>query len=115
MSEETKGTVGPRPKIVCLCGSTKFKKEFESVNRDFTINGHIVLSVGVFGHAEGVELAEEMKRRLDGLHLRKIDMSDFVYVINPSNYVGESTRREIAYAESIGKEVKYYCYYGRVW
>ena len=34
-------------------------------------------------------------------------MADEVYVVDPGGYVGESTRREIAYAESLGKPVRY--------
>jgi len=105
---ESKSTL----KVICLCGSTRFKREFEEVNRDLTINGFIVLSVGVFGHVGGVELSKKVKRQLDELHLRKIDMADAVYIINPGNYIGESTRREIAYAEATGKPVKFFCYGG---
>ena len=34
-------------------------------------------------------------------------MADEVYIVDPGGYVGESTRREIAYAESLGKPVRY--------
>lgn len=44
---------------------------------------------------------------LGELHPRRIDLADEVRVVNPGGYVGEATRREIAYAESLGKRVSY--------
>jgi hypothetical protein len=108
-------TRADRPTIVCLCGSTKFRDEFEQANYELTMAGAIVLSVGFYWnsprHGEGVGLPDdpaeraETKRRLDELHLRKIDLADLVVVVNPGGYVGESTAREVAYARSHGKRV----------
>lgn len=91
--------------IITLCGSTRFKEEFEKVNADLTLRGFVVLSCGVFGHTDGVELTEEKKKELDKLHLRKIAMSHAIYVINKDGYIGESTKREIAYANKLGKPI----------
>lgn len=84
------------PRIVVLCGSTGFRKEFADENRRLTLEGRIVLSVGFFRGDH--EISEEEKERLDGLHLRKIDMANEVRIINPAKYIGESTEREIEYA-----------------
>lgn len=94
-----------RPKIVCLCGSTKFKQQFIEANFVFTMAGDIVLTVGWFSHADGVIYtpSEAEKTKLDELHLRKIEMADEIYVINVGGYVGESTAREIRHAASLGK------------
>jgi hypothetical protein len=96
-----------RPPIVCLCGSTRFRAEFDAVNRLFTGAGRIVLAPGVFGHAEGVTIPASDKAALDALHLAKIDLADAVFVVNPGGYVGDSTRAEIAYATRLGKRVGY--------
>ncbi|AYF29281.1 hypothetical protein CSH63_17780 [Micromonospora tulbaghiae] len=101
---------GHRPTITVLCGSTRFKAEFEDANRFLTYAGNIVLAPGVFGHADGIDLTDDRKARLDELHLRKIDLADEVLVINPGGYIGESTRAEIAYAEKAGKRVSYVDY-----
>jgi dienelactone hydrolase len=98
--------VEPFPFVVCLCGSTRFKEEFEAVNKTLTEQGYIVLTVGSFGH-HGTPLDEKLKERLDGLHMNKIAISDFVYIINKDGYVGESTKREIAYAASLNKTIQY--------
>jgi hypothetical protein len=98
-----------RPTIVCLCGSTRFKREFIDANFQQTMAGRIVLSVGWFSHADShiYRPTEDEKRRVDELHLRKIDLADEVLVINPGGYIGESTAREIAYARAIGKPVRF--------
>lgn len=96
------------PHVICLCGASKFKSEFLSASRAFTIAGHVVVMPGVFGDADGGYLDTETKRKLDELHRKKIDMADVVYVINPNGYIGEATKREIEYAESLGKTIRYY-------
>ena len=100
-----------RPKIICLCGSTRFMDAFFDAGWKFTLEGKIVLSVGVWrtgptDHA-GEWLGREVKDALDELHLRKIDLADEVFVLNVGGYVGDSTRREIKYAELAGKPVSY--------
>jgi len=90
-------------KIITLCGSTRFKEEFELANKKWTADGYIVLSVGVFGHMlsedeKKVLFSEERKKDLDKLHLDKIDMSDAIYVVTRDGYIGESTQNEIDYA-----------------
>lgn len=95
------------PRIVVLCGSTKFRDEFAVATRKLTLEGAVVLSVGFFGHGGDGEPTPEQKAKLDDLHLRKIDLADSVFVINVDGYVGESTRNEISYARSIEKPVAY--------
>lgn len=92
--------------VITLCGSTRFKFLFERINRKLTLEGHVVLSVGVFGHAGDV-ITDEQKIMLDDIHKRKIDMSDAIYVINANGYIGKSTLSEIAYAIEHNKQVIY--------
>ncbi len=144
---------GERPRIVCLCGLTRFYDAFQRANYDETMAGRIVLSVGFYPHSANQAHGETVgippdefdavKARLDVLHLRKIDLADEVLVLNCRQpwcdhcgrftsalylegqnayaewcskcglfvdwrpYVGDSTRREIAYAQSLGKPVRY--------
>lgn len=99
-----------RPTIVCLCGSTRFKQQFIDANFRETMTGKIVLSVGWFSHADAEVYAptEKEKAALDELHMRKIDLADEVLILNVGGYMGESTRRELAYAESLGKPVRWW-------
>ncbi|MBO5018925.1 MAG: hypothetical protein J6C56_08720 [Alistipes sp.] len=95
-------------KVVTLCGSTKFKEQFIETQKRLTLEGHIVISVGLFGHSGDTEVwTEGTKAMLDDLHLRKIDMADEIFVINVGGYIGESTRREIDYATSKGMNIRY--------
>lgn len=96
-----------RPRIVCLCGSTKFRNAFAVANRSETIAGRIVLLVGFFGHSGDTLPSAEDKEMLDELHKRKIDLADEVLVLNVGGYIGASTRSEIDYAVAHGKPVRY--------
>ena len=93
--------------IVTLCGSTKFKDEFMEEQKRLTLEGNIVISVGVFGHSDGDVLTIDVKDILDDIHKSKIDLSDEIFVINVGGYIGTSTKSEIEYAKSTGKMVKY--------
>ena len=92
--------------VITLCGSTRFKEDFERVNRELTLKGFVVISVGCFGHS-GDTFTEEDKIMLDEIHKQKIDMADAIYVINRDNYIGESTRSEIEYAKQHDKAIMY--------
>lgn len=94
-------------KRITLCGSTKFKKEFEAINKQLSLEGNVVYSVAFFGHADNAPLTDEQKTVLDVVHYKKIDNSDGIFVIDVDGYIGESTRNEIEYATSTGKFVKY--------
>ena len=102
-------------KVTTLCGSTRFKDEFMKAQKDLTLNGNIVISVGLFGHSGDNEVWENMdegtltktKEMLDDMHKRKIDMADEIFVINVNGYIGSSTKSEIEYAIKTGKKVNY--------
>ena len=100
--------IGKRMKVITLCGSTRFKEQFLEQQKRLTLEGNVVISVGLFGHSGDEEVWEPgTKEMLDKMHLQKIDMADEIFVINVGGYIGESTRREIAHAEQTGKPVRY--------
>jgi hypothetical protein len=95
-------------KIITLCGSTKFKDEFIAEQKRLTLEGNIVISVGLFGHSGDEDVwLEKTKMMLDDMHKRKIDLADEIFVINPGGYIGASTRSEIDYALKTNKPVRY--------
>lgn len=95
-------------KVVTLCGSTKFKDDFIREQKRLTLEGNIVISVGLFGHSGDDEVwTENTKEMLDDMHKRKIDMADGIFVINKGGYIGLSTKSEIEYAIKTGKTVEY--------
>lgn len=95
------------PPIVCICGSTRFREAWESAIASLERQGKIVLAVGSFPNAAGIELPVEEKLRYDVLHRRKIDMADEILVLNVGGYIGESTRGEISYAIQRGKPINW--------
>lgn len=124
------------PKVVTLCGSTRFGEAFREAMRSETLAGNIVLSVGLLGHAEGIDMGGPVKKMLDELHFRKIEMCDEILVLDCDQpwcpacemhclppidgrtrccdvicqhrpYIGRSTRNEIAHARKRGKVIRY--------
>jgi hypothetical protein len=106
-----------KPKVITLCGSSRFPDAFHIANAHLSMLGHVVISLGLYGHADKPEGARFLtsdgneqtaeKRNLDQLHYRKIDISDGIFVINVGGYVGLSTRREIEYARGLGKSIEW--------
>lgn len=106
-----------KPRTYTLCGSTRFPDAFALANMHLSRLGHIVIGLGMMGHADeprgarwltaGGDESTAVKQQLDQLHFRKIDASDAIFVVNVGGYVGSSTKREIAYAREHGKDVEW--------
>ena len=106
-----------RPVIVCLCGSTRFWRDFQEASLRETLAGRIVLSIGAARCADGDDKSfggyvpadeyDAVKERLDQLHCHKIDLADEVLVLNRDGYVGDSTRREVLHAAKRGKPIRW--------
>jgi len=108
-----------KPKIICICGSTRFADLHAIARWEFEKDGKSICLMinylpqsyakeqGWDGNDHFGEIAG-LKDILDELHFRKIDLADEVFIINYKGYIGESTRNEIEYAESLGKPIKYY-------
>lgn len=91
--------------IITLCGSMKFIKEFRKLEVILTRKDSLILSP-VFG--EGVEISKEDAELFGKHHFRKIDLSDGIFVVDVGGYIGKSTKKEIEYAKSNNKKVRYY-------
>ena len=95
-------------KVITLCGSTKFKEQYLEAQKRLTLEGNIVISIGLFGHSGDDEVwTEGTKAMLDDMHKHKVDIADEIFVIKVGGYIGESTRNEIAYIKSHGIAVRY--------
>lgn len=102
-----------KPTIVCLCGSTRFWEHFRDMGLQLTMEGKIVLSIGIAA-PDSIVLANPetpegiaQKEMLDELHKRKIDLADEIFVLNVGGYVGKSTKSEIAYAKQHNKRINW--------
>ncbi len=94
-----------QPHIITLVGSSLFSQDFIRVAKELSVKGNIVLSKEIFHHCQSVE-GFDPDAYLE-LHLRKIDISDEVFVINKDGYIGEGTRTCIKYALSLGKQITF--------
>ncbi|MFB7048616.1 hypothetical protein ACFCX7_20970 [Streptomyces microflavus] len=98
------------PRIVVICGSTRFMPEMNEADLRETEAGRIVVKPGCdpkspHGFRSGPVEAEALKARLDDLHRAKIRLADEVLVVG--DYIGDSTRAEIAYARSLARPVRF--------
>lgn len=101
-----------QPQLICLCGSSRFVDTMAVLAWNFEKDGAITMGLHLLPswytdqtdhQAEHEGVADQMNE----LHLRKIDMCDFVFVVNVDGYIGEDTAREIVYATKHEKPIKY--------
>ncbi len=94
-------------KVITICGSMRYSKEMIKIAEELELKeGYAVIQCvyNVDGKKyEGIDASI-----LDKIHRKKIDISDAIYVVNINGYIGESTRKEIEYANNNGKEVIYH-------
>lgn len=100
-------TIGDNMKIITICGSLKFEEEIKKVSFDMELRGNCVLSI-IYPVGDKNSVTEEQLNVLGIMHKEKIKMSDAILVVDVDNYIGSSTKEEIKYAQSLGKEVMYY-------
>lgn len=111
-----------KPKIVCMCGSSRFCGEMAVLMWEFEKMGYIAMGLHLLpqgyceqkgyepdeaGHIHHIGEQEGVEISMDTLHFKKIEMADIVFVVNIDGYIGSSTAREIAYAKHLGKELRY--------
>ena len=90
-----------------MCGSTKFKQEFLNINKWLSLQGNVVITVGLFGQADNEPIIPEEKILLDEVYKAKIDLADEIFVVNVGGYIGNSTKNEIEYADSKNKKIRF--------
>lgn len=91
--------------IRCLIGSTRYRNEFESAAKAFSARGEVVLAPHIYASTDG--LSKNDSDLLHEMNLKRIEMADMVFVINPNNRIPDHVHEEIAYAESLGRIVTY--------
>jgi hypothetical protein len=93
-------------KIITICGSLNFENEMKNVSEKLSLEGNCVLSV-IYPTKEKEKYTKEEIEILGKEHLKKIDISNAIFVINKNGYIGESVRNEIEYAKNQNKEIIY--------
>lgn len=94
--------------VITLCGSTRDRDLWISAKKQLTLAGSVVVSVGFFGHCEGLDMASNTKIFMDKLHCERIRISDAVYVLNRNGRIGLSTCDEIIFAMTRNKVIWFY-------
>lgn len=97
----------PGKRVVCLCGSTKFKRAFHEWSARLALIGQVPLTVSMFSHADGIALDAAQVQQLNAAHARRIALADEIFVLDVGGYIGEGTKTDIGIAERLGKPVRY--------
>lgn len=95
-------------KIIAVCGSLRFMKEIMEITEKMELQGNCMLSPIYPTNPDKDAYTDEEVLMLDKMHKEKIKISDAILVVNVNNYIGSSTKSEIEYAKSLGKEIIYY-------
>lgn len=91
-------------KIVTVCGSMKFESEMKKIALILETKYDMCVLQCVYNE-DKLELREDEIIALNRAHLKKIELSDAIYVVNLQGYIGEQVKKEIAFAKNLGKEV----------
>ena len=91
-------------KVITICGSMRFTKEMMKISEELELKEGYAVIQCVYS-VDGQKYKGLDAEMLTRIHRKKIEISDAIYVVNVSGYVGNSTKSEIEYAKSIGKEI----------
>ena len=94
-------------KIITICGSLKFKNKMIEVAEKLELQENAVITPIYPTNSNKDAYTDEQVDILDKMHKEKIKISDAIYVVNVGGYIGTSTKSEIEYAKSLGKEILY--------
>ena len=94
-------------KVITICGSLKYQNIMMEVAQKLTMEGNCVLTP-TYPVIKDHKISQEEMNNLKESHLKRIELSDAIYVLNVDNYIGESTSIEIDYATILNKEIIYY-------
>jgi len=93
-------------KIITVCGSLKFEQEMKYYAEKLEFEGNCVLSI-IYPTKNKEEYSKNEIEKLKIGHIKKIDISDAIFVVNKNGYIGEAVRSEIEYAKKQNKEIIY--------
>jgi len=93
-------------KIITICGSLRFADEIMRISEELELQGNCVLSV-IYPTKDNSQYTLQERTMLGQMHYEKIKLSDAVFVVNPEGYIGAGVKREIEFAQNLGKEIMY--------
>lgn len=94
-------------KIITICGSLKFKDKIMEEAERLELSDNCVITPIIPTNEDKDAYSEAEVEVLNRIHKQKVKMADAIFVVNVNGYIGESTKSEIDYAKSLGKEIMY--------
>lgn len=95
-------------KIITVCGSMKFQKEMMTIAEKMELSGNCVICPVFPTDTDKDAYTKEQIEMFGRMHREKIKLSDAILVVNVDHYIGNSTKSEIEFAQSLKKEIIYY-------
>ncbi|MDO4199953.1 MAG: hypothetical protein Q4D57_04295 [Clostridia bacterium] len=95
-------------KIITMCGSMRFSEKMREISEKLELGGNCVLTPVFPPEDEKKSYTKQEEKLFDLAHKERIKLSDAIFVVNVDNYIGSSTKSEIEFAKSLGKEIIYY-------
>lgn len=94
-------------KVVTICGSMRFEDQMKRIAFELETKKEMCVIQCVYD-VDNKMLSEKDIESLNNTHIKKIEISDAIYVVDIDGYVGEQVQKEIEYAKVLGKEVIYH-------
>lgn len=94
-------------KIITICGSYRYFNKMLKIALELELKGNCVLTPISLTKSKDSYSKDDFIM-LGKMHKEKIRISDAIYVVNIDGYIGDSTKSEIDFANSLGKEIIYY-------
>ena len=94
-------------KVVTICGSMRFEEQMKKIAFDLETKSDMCVLQCVY-NVDKDTVTDDDIAALNKTHLKKIEISDAIYVVDIDGYIGEQVKKEIEYAKSLGKKVIYH-------
>lgn len=94
-------------KTYTICGSMRFEREMQKIVLELETKHRLNILQCIY-NPDNITLSAEEISVLTDAHYRKIDISDGIYVVDIEGYIGQSVKKEIAYAQKHNKGIIYH-------
>lgn len=94
-------------KIIFLTGHTKFRNELIKQEKEFSLQGHIVIDMDIYNYFSYEEICEGQFKILVNIHKEKIELADGIFIFNKDQILGELDNFVIEHAKKHNKIINY--------
>jgi hypothetical protein len=93
-------------KIITICSSLRFEEDIKYYAEKLELEGNCVLSI-IYPTKDKSKYSKGEIYSLGIGHLKRIEISNAIFLLNKNGYIGEAVKKEIEYAKKLNKEIIY--------